>query len=333
MPGDMAPQPAVCASIVIAAYRAQDTIERAMRSACAQTVPVEVIVVDDCSTDGTYAVAQELGRGDPRVRVLRQEKNTGPAAARNRAIAESSAPWIAVLDADDHMAPDRIERLMKEAEADGLDFLADDIYRVTDTNIFATDNRLWSQTDIGQIDLTFAQFVEGNRRQYGQRGEMGFVKPLMRRSFLEGAALAYAPELRLAEDYLLYAEALAAGCRFRLTDPRGYFAVYRSDSLSSHHSTGDLWAIVAADQSLAQNPALSRQDREAVRQHGLETRKEWAWRRLIDAVKARDIRTISTLIVEPPAVVWSLCKKLSEQAWLRGRRRIQGETIAPRNKT
>ena len=312
------------ATIVIAAYCAEKTILRALQSASLQTAPVEIVVVDDCSTDATYAIAQDYSQTDPRVRVYQQPHNTGPAGARNLAIKNSTAPWIAVLDADDFMAPDRIAQLVQQAEADNLDLLADDIYRVTDADLSATDKRLWSQTDIGQTTVTFAQFVDGNRRnRNGQRGELGFVKPLMRRAFFDANDLAYDPDLRLAEDYLLYAKALAAGARFRLVDPLGYFAVYRDDSLSSQHSTKDLGAIVKADQALALHPALTPKDRSVLRQHCLDTRKEWAWRRLIDAVHDKDLRTMASLCVEPPRVVLSLVGKLVEQVWLRGTARLR----------
>ena len=99
-------------SVVIAAYNAEATLERAVTSAAAQTVPVEITVVDDASGDRTAALAERLCDRYPAVRILRQLRNSGPAAARNRAIADGSAPWIAVLDSDDHMAPDRLERLL-----------------------------------------------------------------------------------------------------------------------------------------------------------------------------------------------------------------------------
>lgn len=318
--------PSEVATIIIAAYCAEATILRALRSATAQTVPVEIIVIDDCSTDRTYDIALEYSRTDPKVQVYRQEQNTGPGGARNLGIAKSSAPWIAVLDSDDYMSENRIEQLVMHAEAGGVDFLADDIYKVRDSDLSATDDRLWAQSDFGFFDLSFSEFVVGNRRtQNGQRGELGFVKPLMRRQFLERAGLAYATELRLAEDYLLYAKALAAGARFRMVDPCGYFAVYRSDSLSSQHSTQDLAAIVQADLDLARHPDLTQSDKAALKDHRLDVQKEWAWRRLIDAVHDRDLAAMRSLILQPPSVVLSLMGKLIEQAWLRGLARLRGD--------
>ena len=312
------------ASIVIAAYNAAGTIERAIKSACTQSIPVEVMVVDDCSTDDTFAIASGLTESYPNLAVKRQDQNTGPAGARNTAIACTHAPWIAVLDSDDHMAPDRIEMLVGMAADSGDDFLADDLYRVSEDDIFATDNRLWSERDLGALDITFQSFVEGNLRKYGRRGELGFLKPLMRRDFLEAHNLGYDPKLRLAEDYILYAKALARGAKFRLIDPKGYYAVYRADSLSSRHTTKDLGGIVVADRMLAQEASLTQADKDALKQHRIEVHKEWAWRRLIDAVKARDLAELGRLVLQPPAVTASVAMRLLEQVWLRGSKRLRG---------
>ena len=74
--------PAPDVSIVIAAYNAEATLDRAIGSALAQkAVSVEVIVVDDCSSDETQKVAE--ARGDDRVRFTRLQSNRGPGGARN----------------------------------------------------------------------------------------------------------------------------------------------------------------------------------------------------------------------------------------------------------
>lgn len=95
-------------TIVMPAWNAQATIGAAVSSALDQTVDVELVVVDDGSTDATAAIAEAHG---PRVHVVRQE-NAGVAAARNRGIAEAATPLIAFCDADDVLFPTHVEALL-----------------------------------------------------------------------------------------------------------------------------------------------------------------------------------------------------------------------------
>jgi succinoglycan biosynthesis protein ExoO len=76
-----------------------------------QTDPrVEVLVIDDASTDDTVAIATEIARQDGRVHVLRNRVNSGPAAARNKGLRQARGDWIALLDADDMLLPHRLDR-------------------------------------------------------------------------------------------------------------------------------------------------------------------------------------------------------------------------------
>src|SRR5208337_4910913 len=92
-------------SVVIPAYNAERFLPRCFKSVFAQTLkPEEVIVVDDGSTDNTAAVAAALGA------TVVSQANSGVAAARNLGISHASGEWIALLDADDLWAPDKLER-------------------------------------------------------------------------------------------------------------------------------------------------------------------------------------------------------------------------------
>ena len=103
-------------SIVIAAFNAAQTIDRAITSALAQQgVSLEVVVSDDRSTDTTLAVVRAIA--DPRIRIVALPENRGPGAARNAAIDAARGRWIAVLDADDTLLPERLARMIAKAEA------------------------------------------------------------------------------------------------------------------------------------------------------------------------------------------------------------------------
>lgn len=138
-------------SVIIPAFNAAATLSRAV--ACvvreAENIPdLEIIVVDDGSTDDTGAVALSL---DPRVRVVRQD-NGGPPSARNRGIRESSGPWITFLDADDEW----VEGTLK-TRAEALLENPDLVYVVGKTQFMEVDkngaktnlNPPWTSPNLG----------------------------------------------------------------------------------------------------------------------------------------------------------------------------------------
>lgn len=304
-------RPPATVAVMIAAYNARRTIARAVSSALAEPEVTEVWVIDDCSTDGTPDAAAAADDGTARLRVLRQTSNGGPAAARNRALSLSSAAWVCVLDSDDYLLPGRTGRLLAQAAAGEL--VADDLIRVSLGD--ATPTLPAGQAAPLEIDL--AQFVEGNVSRRGrQRQELGFIKPLMDRRFLARHGLNYNPDMRLGEDYDLYARALAWGARLILVPPQGYVAVTRPDSLSGRHTIEDLQALRDCSRTLATLPHLSAPARQALRRHYRSVDKRLQWRRLIEAVKTGNApAAVSTLTSGPVALHLGL--QLAEQAWLR----------------
>jgi len=96
-------------SVVIPTFNRQDTISYCLNSVLAQTYRnLEVIVIDDCSTDGTVSVVRS--HPDARVRCVALEKHAGAQGARNRGIHEARYDWIAFQDSDDEWLPDKLEK-------------------------------------------------------------------------------------------------------------------------------------------------------------------------------------------------------------------------------
>ena len=267
-------------AVVIAAYNAQETIAKAIASALAQPEVAEVIVIDDASGDATATTARAAGGDDDRVRVLIQPSNQGPAAARNRAIEESDSPLLAVLDADDILLPGRFASILASHQ---WDLCADNIL------FFRNDGELQDHLSrepevvvSGELDLEM--FVAGNMpARDKQRGELGFLKPVIRRAMLQDLGLRYAPSCRLGEDYLLYVTALARGARFRILSSCGYAGLVRGDSLSGQHGIADLEALLAQEILLLREPGLTDGQRRILEMHRASTRRRLVHRQALRA--------------------------------------------------
>ena len=271
--------------VIIAAYNARETIGRAVRSALDAPEVAEVVVIDDASSDGSADAARAADDGTGRLRVLSLPRNMGPAAARNIALGESSAPIITMLDADDHVLPGRFATLLA---IPGWDAIADNILFVPES-MAANPAILPEQRGNPVVrTLDIAAFVDGNvSRPDRPRGELGFIKPLIRRDFLVSHGLHYDETLRLGEDFILYARMLHAGARFLLSNAVGYCAIERPTSLSGRHRTEDLAALLAADDALLAE--FTGAGRQALLRHRRQLGVKLLHRQLLDAKRERGL--------------------------------------------
>ena len=111
-------------SVITPVYNAKKYIERCVESMRGQTFSAfEAIFIDDASTDGSYECLVDYSKADPRIRVIRQEINSGQGAARNIGMDTARGKYLAFLDADDAYAPDFLELLVKKAEETGAEIV------------------------------------------------------------------------------------------------------------------------------------------------------------------------------------------------------------------
>lgn len=299
------PSPTPAVSVLIASYGAQAFIERAIRSVLAQTLTdLEVVVVDDVSPDGSAAIVEALAREDARVRLVRMEANGGPAAARNRAIAEARGRWLAVVDSDDLLAPDRVETLVAAAEAADADMIADDLLVFDDGKadgakpfLSARDRR------VGAFDLSLGEYLRRSV-MYGADPNPGFLKPIIRRVSLDALGIRYDERLRIGEDDDFVIRSLLGGMRYRIIARPGYFYRKHGSSISHRLSTDALDAIIAADATLhcritAEHPDHSR----ACRIRSTALQRARAFNHLVSAIKERRFGTALFIAMRAPGAL------------------------------
>jgi succinoglycan biosynthesis protein ExoU len=311
-------------AVLITAKDAEGTAAKAVASALAQGVVSEVVFVDDGSRDATSAAARAADDGSGRLQLIRLDKNRGPAHGRNVAIEASTAPFLCILDADDFMMSGRLQRLF-DLGGGGWDVLADDLLFCDGPDETRVVDRLLPATFELPHDLTLSAFGLGNLpRRDRPRRELGFLKPVIRRSFLDAHAIRYDERLRLGEDLLVYARCLIEGARFRLVEACGYCAVQYDQSLSARHATGDLANLYEALLEFGQEAARAGRPIGGLRRYIGRTRDNLALRRALDARRERGWRGfLEEARAAPeslPYVLWRIARDKARAA-LRGRGR------------
>jgi len=127
---ERASDPPPVLSVLIPCWNAATTIAAALRSVLeADAVPLEVVVVDDASTDITPEIVAAIAERDPRVVLVRQPANGGVSAARNRGLEVVRGEWLAFLDADDRWLPGGLDALATHArDSDALAVLGQRVW-------------------------------------------------------------------------------------------------------------------------------------------------------------------------------------------------------------
>lgn len=98
-------------SIITPTWNVEKFVGDTIRSVQAQTFKDwEMLITDDCSTDGTVGIIEAIAATDPRVRVARQSKNGGPALARQASLNRANGRFVAFLDGDDLWLPEKLQR-------------------------------------------------------------------------------------------------------------------------------------------------------------------------------------------------------------------------------
>lgn len=299
-------------SVIIPAYNTAGYIGKAIKSALGQTCQnIEVIVVDDGSTDGTAKIAQKFV--DKRLKVIINQKNLGVSYSRNRALKEAKGKWIALLDSDDWFAPERLEKLLEVAQAEKADLIADDLYLIRDgekspwsTLLQDSEVKINTKTLIDPISFIKADFPS-------EKGvSFGFTKPLIKRQFLLDKGIEYDETLQAGEDFTLYLKCLIEKARFVLLPQPYYFYINRQKSLSQRtpltylSQSHEITLNFLKEKKVRQNPDLVK----ALSQNLEAFNKNIAYYQVIEPLKQKKICLTAQKIVKHPYVFIHLLSKL-----------------------
>lgn len=214
-------------SVIIPCYRCTDTIDRALMSIAAQTMlPAEIILVDDCSGDGTVAALYRVQAKYPRgwIQVISLSMNAGPGTARNVGWAAATQPYIAFLDSDDSWHPQKIE-----FQYNWMQLHPDVVLTGHGCKQINEGKDFFEKTYSSKIDL---DFYAVSKKQLLLANRFPTRSVMLRRDIQQR----FADSKRYCEDYQLWAEICCAGLRCYRSDlPLAYLykAAYGEAGLSA----------------------------------------------------------------------------------------------------
>lgn len=286
-------------SFIIAAFRAADTIARAIDSALAQEdVEVEVIVVDDASPDDTAAVVESMV--DPRIRLIRLPANRGPGGARNAGLDAARGDWVAILDADDTVRPGRLARMIARARSETADIAVDNLEVL---NLDGRRERMFADATLEKTPiLTLAAFI-GSNVLFRSTYNFGYMKPIFARRFLEQKRLRFRQDIRIGEDYILLASALAEGGRCVVDPSAGYRYHIREGSISRVLELHHVDAMIAADAAFLSTHAVNAGAMAMQRKRSRSLQEARAFLSLVEHLKSRSlVSAVKTAFSSPRAL-------------------------------
>lgn len=224
-------------SVIVPVYNSIDCLEKCVRSICAQTYQaLEILLIDDGSTDGTDVLCERLAREDGRVRVCHKE-NGGASSARNMGIGLATGAYLGFVDSDDHIEPDMYELMM-----DAMHACRGNVVQISRDELDEKGRRL-PDVCIPPERVSFCSAEDFLRELLLHRGDCSFCTKLVRRELFEEHRF---PEGVLNEDFSLLVDMLQEIEGITILPKQCYHVVCRQES-TTRRRTRDSFSRVFLD--------------------------------------------------------------------------------------
>ena len=297
----MTPDPKI--SIIIPIYNAEQFLHTCLDSAIKQSLKeIEIICVNDCSTDSSPAILSEFANNDHRVRVINHDSNKGAAAARNTGLDNAQGNYIFFLDADDTLPSDAMEKLYSEADQYGSEMVKGgfDVInngKVIESNKWSTPTKRVLNTNI--YESKFLRKIPTSHITY-----------LYKRHFLNQYNIRYRTDLVVGEDLVTLATALIHAKTVTLIPDIIYHHIQRKSSLMR----GKLSSSIAEDAIRTKKIIVDMLNEKGMHEAAEPHLKSWdyiistQWLRIPSDLTPDDSRHIFTafreLVTENKTVPW-----------------------------
>ncbi|HEX3200039.1 MAG TPA: glycosyltransferase family 2 protein [Propionibacteriaceae bacterium] len=197
-------------SVIIATYNAGPLLAHALDALAAQSLPahlIEILVVDDGSTDDTWSYLSELKRTRPNIKIFQQPHTGGPSAGRNRALSEATGSYVFFHDADDYLGPDALRRLLAVAQQQDSDIVVGSVSWIGKPDAEPGPRKTTLDADI--LDAGVWRALTPHK--------------LIRRSLIEHLGLRFYDDMVQGEDQVFIASCLFAARKISILGERDLY--------------------------------------------------------------------------------------------------------------
>ena len=305
-------------SFIVATYNAAPFVRQAIQSALDQRgATIEIVVLDDASTDATPDIIQAMARDDPRIVLLRRAANGGPSAARNEAMARARGRWLAILDGDDLVLPERSRALLDLAALSSADVVADNFERFFTEDDSSGGTMIPPGPEPYAFAVDTASFLRANRAFGSSRFTLGAVKGMFRADFLKNHGITHREGLDFGEDFHFLLKCLLAGGRFVVTSEVYYKYRKHRGSQSWRMKASHLEQLrrMIADEELNSRFGQDADTEAAARAFADSFEKAHGFVNVVDLAKERRIGEAIALAAARPSI-WPLVLRFGGAAVL-----------------
>lgn len=224
-------------SVIVPVYNSIDCLEKCVRSICAQTyTDLEILLIDDGSTDGTNKLCERLAEQDSRIRTY-HKKNGGASSARNAGIRLASGEYLGFVDSDDYIEPDMYKLMIESAMERDVP-----IVQISRDEVDEAGSRL-PDVCIPPKEVRICRSEDFLKELLLHQGDCSFCTKLVKRELFENHAF---PEGVLNEDFSLLVEMLQKIDGITILPNQCYHVVCRQDS-TTRSKTQDSFSRVFLD--------------------------------------------------------------------------------------